>query len=88
MEQTLFNIKPDAIEDHHVGAILSILEKKGMVIKNIKMETLTKKRAEGLYDIHRGKPFFEKLVKFMTSRPVIEMILEHEDCVNYTREIV
>lgn len=88
MGQTLFVIKPDAIEDHHVGAIISILEKKGIVIKKIKMETLTKKRAEGLYDVHRGKPFFEKLVEFMTSGPVIEMILEHENCVEYTREIV
>ena len=88
MGQTLFVIKPDAIEDHHVGAIISILEKKGIVIKKIKMETLTKKRAEGLYDVHRGKSFFEKLVEFMTSGPVIEMILEHENCVEYTREIV
>ena len=48
MGQTLFVIKPDAIEDHHVGAIISILEKKGIVIKKIKMETLTKKQAEGL----------------------------------------
>jgi len=88
MGQTLFVIKPDAIEDHHVGAIISILEKKGIVIKKIKMETLTKKRAEGLYDVHRGKSFFKKLVEFMTSGPVIEMILEHENCVEYTREIV
>lgn len=62
MGQTLFVIKPDAIEDHHVGAIISILEKKGIVIKKIKMETLTKKRAEGLYDVHRGKSFFENLL--------------------------
>ena len=88
MGQTLFVIKPDAIEDHHVGAIISILEKKGIVIKKIKMETLTKKRAEGLYDVHRGKSFFKKLVEFMTSGSVIEMILEHENCVEYTREIV
>ena len=88
MGQTLFVIKPDAIEDHHVGAIISILEKKGIVIKKIKMETLTKKRAKGLYDVHRGKSFFEKLVEFITSGPVIEMILEHENCVEYTREIV
>jgi len=88
MGQTLFVIKPDAIEDHHAGAIISILEKKGIVIKKIKMETLTRKRAEGLYDVHRGKPFFEKLVEFMTSGPIIEMILEHENCVEHTREIV
>ena len=88
MGQTLFIIKPDAIEDRHVGAIISILERNGIVIKRIKMETLTKKRAEDLYDVHRGKPFYEKLVKFITSGPVIEMILEHENCVEYIREIV
>ena len=88
MGQTLFIIKPDAIEDRHVGAIISILERNGIVIKRIKMETLTKKRAEDLYDVHRGKPFYEKLVKFMMSGPVIEMILEHENCIEYIREII
>jgi nucleoside-diphosphate kinase len=87
MEQTLFIIKPDAIEDRHIGAIISILEEKGIVIKRMKMETLTKKRAEGLYNVHRGKPFFDKLVEFITSGPIIEMILEHKNCVEYVREI-
>jgi len=88
MGQTLFIIKPDAIEDRHVGAIISILERNGIVIKRIKMETLTRKRAEDLYNVHRGKPFYEKLVKFMMSGPVIEMILEHENCIEYIREII
>jgi len=88
MGQTLFIIKPDAIEDRQVGAIISILERNGIVIKRIKMETLTRKRAEDLYNVHRGKPFYEKLVKFITSGPVIEMILEHENCVEYIREII
>ncbi|MFC1693521.1 nucleoside-diphosphate kinase [Candidatus Latescibacterota bacterium] len=88
MEQTLLLIKPNVIEDNKIGAVISVLEEKGIVINNMRIETLTRKRAEGFYEIHRGKPFFENLVKFMTSGPVIELILEHENCVEYVRQVI
>jgi len=88
MEKTLLLIKPDAYENHHIGEIISILEKKGLVIKDIKLETFTKERAEGFYDVHRGKHFFDKLIQFVTSGPIIEIVLEHENCVEYVREII
>ncbi len=87
MEKTLLIIKPDAYENRHVGEIISILEKKGLIIKDIKIETFTKERAEGFYDVHRGKHFFEKLIEFMTSGTIVEIVLEHENCVEYVREI-
>ena len=87
MEQTLLIIKPDTIEDHHVGDIISIIEKKGIIIKKIKMETFSKERAEGLYGIHRDQPFFGRLIEFMVSGPIIAIVLEHNNCVEYVREI-
>ncbi len=88
MEKTLLIIKPDAYENRHVGEIISILEKKGLIIKDIKMETFTKERAEGFYDVHRGKHFFDKLIEFMTSGTIVEIVLEHENCVEFVREII
>jgi len=88
MEKTLLLIKPNVVEKNKIGAVIEALESKGILIRNMKMETFTKERAEGFYDIHRGKPFFEKLVTFMTSGPIVEMILEHENCVEYVRDII
>ncbi len=88
MERTLLIIKPDAIEDLHVGDIISIIEKKGIIIKKIKMETFSKERAEGFYGIHRDQPFFGRLIEFMVSGPIIAIVLEHNNCVEYVREIV
>jgi len=88
MEQTLLLIKPNVVKKQRIGEIIDILEKKGLVIKNIKMETLTRERAEGFYNVHRGKQFFDNLVAFMTSGPIVEVVLEHEHCIEYVREII
>ena len=88
MEKTLLIIKPDAVRNRHVGKIIAVLEEKGIVIINMKMIRLTKELAEGFYEIHRNKSFYEELVEFMISDPVIVMVLEHDDCVKYIREII
>lgn len=88
MEQTLLLIKPNIVEENKIGAVIAVLEEKGVVIRNIKMETFTKTRVESFYEIHMGKPFFERLLEFMTSGPVVEIILEHENCVEYVRSII
>ena len=88
MEQTLFLIKPNVVKAKKIGAVISQVEEKGIFIRNMKMETLTKKRAEEFYEIHREKPFFDQLIRFMTSGPIIEMILEHDSCVGYVRNII
>jgi len=88
MERTLLLIKPNVVADKKIGAVIDALERKGLTIRDMKMERLTRERAEGFYRVHRGKPFFEKLVDFMTSGPIVELILEHEDCVRYVRGII
>ena len=88
MERTLLVIKPDAVEDHHVGEIIAMLEKKGLFIRNIRMDQWSREKAEGFYSVHLGKPFYERLVAFMSSAPVIEVLLEHENCVKFVREII
>ena len=88
MEQTLLLIKPNVVKENKIGEVIAEIEKKGIVIKNIKMGKLTKERAEGFYNMHMGKPFFDNLIEFMTSGPIVEIVLEHENCIEYVRKIV
>jgi len=88
VERTLLLIKPNMVEKRSIGAVISVLEEKGLVIRDMKMETLSRKRAQGFYSVHRGKPFFHALVEFMTSGPIVEMVLEHENCIEYVRTVI
>lgn len=88
MERSLFIIKPNAMRKKQLGEIISILEKNGLVIKKIKIEHFTRERAEGFYEIHKGKPFFQRLIDFMISGPVTILVLEHENCVDYIRRLI
>ena len=88
MEKTLLLIKPNVVRINKTGAVLGALEEKGLIIKKMLMLTLTKEHAEKFYAVHRGKPFFEKLVAFMTSGPIVAVVLEHENCVEYVRMVI
>lgn len=88
MEETLLMIKPDAVEDRHVGEIITILERNRLIFKKMKLEYFTRERAEGFYAEHKEKPFFKELVDFITSGPVIQIVLESESAVSYVRELV
>jgi nucleoside-diphosphate kinase len=88
VERTLLIIKPNVVEKRKIGAVIEALEEKGIVIREMKMETLGKEKAEEFYSVHRGKPFFDGLVEFMTSGPVIEMVAEHANAVEYVRGII
>ncbi|MHB9030378.1 MAG: nucleoside-diphosphate kinase [Candidatus Latescibacterota bacterium] len=88
MERTLLIIKPNVVEDRKIGAVISALEDKGLIIREMRMETLSRERTEQFYEIHRGKPFYEALISFMISGPVVPMALEHEDAVNYVRQVI
>jgi nucleoside-diphosphate kinase len=88
MDRTLLLIKPNVVEHHKIGAVISTLEENGLIIHNMRMETLTRERAERFYSVHRGKPFFENLVAFMTSGPMVALVLEHENAVEYVRNLI
>ncbi len=88
LERTLAIIKPDATERRIAGEILSTIEQNQFRILGLRLVRLTPAQAEGFYAVHRDKPFFGSLVKFMTSGPVIVMALEREDAIRKWREVM
>ncbi len=86
--QTFSMIKPDAIRNNNIGAILKIINESGFVIKGMKYTRLTPERAKQFYAVHKGKPFFESLVEFMSSGPVLAFILEKENAVEAFRKLI
>lgn len=88
MEQTLSIIKPDSVGKAHIGEIIAIFEKSGFRIAAMKMLHLSVKEAEGFYAVHKSRPFFQELVDFMISGPVVVMVLEGNNAVARNREIM
>jgi len=87
-ERTFSIIKPDAVADGHAGEILTMLEEAGFRIIGMRMLKLSQAEAEGFYAVHRERPFFPSLVKFMTEGPIIALALEREDAVKKLREVM
>jgi len=88
MERTFVMIKPDGVARGLTGEVIKRLESRGLRILAMKMRILDRRTAERLYEIHRGKDFFGELVKFVTSGPVVAMILEGENAVSLVRKII
>ena len=88
MSQTLAIIKPDAIASGKAGAILTHIEREGFRVRSLKMTRLNRAQAEAFYGVHRTRPFFESLVSFMTSGPVVPMVLEADGAVQRLREMI
>ncbi|RDE23010.1 nucleoside-diphosphate kinase [Motiliproteus coralliicola] len=88
IERTLSIIKPDAVAKNVIGKIISRFETNGLKIVEAKMLTLSRELAEGFYAEHKGRPFFEDLVKFMTSGPVVVQVLEGENAIAKNRELM
>ena len=88
IERTFSIIKPDAVGKNLIGQITQRFEENNLKIVASKMVHLTKEKAEGFYSIHKDKPFFPKLVEFMTSGPVIVQVLEGENAILKHREIM
>ncbi len=88
MERTLAIVKPDGVSRGLIGEVIKRLEGSDFKIVAIKMLHLTKKQAEGFYDVHKGKPFFESLTDFMSSGPAVMMILEGENVIARYRELM
>lgn len=86
MERSLVIIKPDAMHTGLGGAIISRLEAKGLRVVGIKMVHMDRALAEKHYSVHKGKPFFDKLIKFMISAPVIVVVFEGENAVQVIRQ--
>jgi nucleoside-diphosphate kinase len=86
--QTFSMIKPDAIRKNKTGAILQKINESGFMIKAMKYTRLTPEQAKKFYAVHEGKSFFESLVKFITSGPVLAFILEKENAVEAFRELI
>jgi len=87
-ERTLVLIKPEAVEKNLVGPIIKHFEKSGIYVRAIKMMKMDKKTARDLYDEHVGKPFYEELVRYMTSGPIAALIVEGKDSVRRVRELI
>ena len=87
-ERTLSIIKPDAVGNNVIGKILQRFEDNNLKIVASKMMHLSKEKAEGFYAIHKDKPFFDKLVNFMISGPVIVQVLEGDNAILKNREIM
>ena len=88
MEKTLSIIKPDGVKKNIIGSILNRFEVSGFVIVNIKLIKLTKDQASSFYEMHKGKPFFENLVDFMTSGPCIPFVVQGENAITSVREMM
>ena len=87
-EQTLSIIKPDAVAKNVIGKIYSRFEDNGLKIAQAKMAHLSKEDAEGFYAVHKERPFFNDLVTFMTSGPVMIQVLEGDNAVLKNRELM
>ncbi len=88
VERTLSIIKPDGVEKNLIGEIYSRFEKAGLQIVAARMMHLTQEQAEGFYAVHRERPFYNDLVSYMRSGPVIVQVLEGESAINKNREIM
>ncbi|MEZ4896692.1 MAG: nucleoside-diphosphate kinase [Saprospiraceae bacterium] len=86
--RTFTMIKPDAVADGHIGAILAKINEAGFRIVALKMTQLSKKKAEGFYAVHQERPFFEELTSFMSSGPIVAAVLEKDNAVADFRTLI
>ncbi len=87
-EQTLSIVKPSAVATNHIGGILGKLEKAGLKIVAAKMLHLTRVEAEEFYGVHQDRPFFNELVEFMISGPILAQVLEGDNAIKVNRDVM
>ena len=87
-ESTLGIVKPDAFGAGNTGKIIALLEEAGFKLRAVKTWRLARAEAEAFYEVHRGRPFYDELVAFMTSGPCLPMVLERDDAVAEMRRVI
>ena len=88
MQRTLSLIKPDAVAKNSIGGIIQLIEEGGLKIIGAKMVRLDRAQAEGFYAVHKDRPFYSDLCTFMTSGPIVAMVLEGSDAIKRYRDIM
>jgi nucleoside-diphosphate kinase len=88
IEQTLSLIKPDGVARGLVGEVIGRFEKAGLKIRALKMVLLTKAQAQAFYAIHKERPFYDSLTSFMSSGPIVAMVLEGEGAIELNRKLM
>ncbi len=88
MEKTLFMIKPDATARGLVGELVALVEREGFTVERLELQRFDRAKAEAFYDVHRTKPFFGSLVAYITSGPVVPMVLAGENAVRRVRALM
>jgi len=88
VERTLVMVKPDGVRRGLVGEIISRFERKGFRIAGLKMLKMSRELAEKFYSVHKGKPFFDALIDFITSGPVVAMVIEGDSAVKVARLMI
>jgi nucleoside-diphosphate kinase len=87
-QRTFSIIKPDAVRKGHIAAVLAEIEKAGFKIVSIKKQSISKPQAEGFYHVHKERPFFADLCTFMSSGPLVLMVLEKESAIGDLRKLM
>jgi nucleoside-diphosphate kinase len=88
MEKTLFMIKPDAVARGLVGEIVAVMEREGFALERLELQRFERAKAEAFYGVHRDKPFFESLVEYITSGPVVATVLSGDGVIARVRELM
>ncbi len=86
--ETLIILKPDSVSRNAIGKILAKFEDNGFTIKELMMLRLNNEKAQEFYSIHKGKPFFDELIEFITSGPIVAAIIEGENAIEQTRALI
>jgi nucleoside-diphosphate kinase len=88
MEKTFVMLKPSTVAREMIGNVVSRIEDKGLKIVALKLTWVTQEKAAKLYAVHKGKPFYDALVQFITSGPIVAMVLEGDEAVKVTRKLI
>ncbi len=88
VQRTFSFLKPETLKQRLVGEVISRLERKGLILKQLRSHQISKREAEELYSVHKGKPFFQELVDHVTSGPVVLMVIEGPSAVETVRKLI